>query len=434
MKYHKHARLLAVLMVAALAATSLTVIAATDDSSAGSATYVNDFSGLKNALKQGDQMIIVMGSITLKESLIISEGQRIDIRSNCTLTIPKGIELCNYGSIFVAGKIVNNGDILQPGDAVDQILIPNGSFEGKLELNIPDITVVPTGSNEFQFPYHTGINDDVVNITVKTYSADPGKYTYDVKLSEGKYTVSYDNGDNKYKCETHVAGHFTIKSDTPPDAIEYVTTFEELKQFLADNPTGGEAWVNGSFEITEAITIAKNQSVELMSGQTMTISSGTIYCEGAFCNQGTLITNDHFYQKQNRWAAYYEFGTTVGKVGLSYDDISTLYRGVDEYEIRCFPTYDIFHSIELKCTPYDKEGKSFTYTSNAEPGPGEYTIEIIDNTSSFDYFIHDAGKLNLDSGISMAESNDDDNTLLYIVVGIVTALAAIILVAYLVRH
>ena len=434
MKYHKYARLLAVLSVVALAATSLTVFAATDDSSAGSATYVNDFSDLKKALDDGDQMIIVMGSITLKESLVIREGQRIDIRSNCTLTIPKGLELCNYGSIFVAGKIANNGDILQPGDAVDQILIPGGSFEGKLELNLPEMTVVPTGDNEFRFQYLTGINDDVVNVTVKTYSASPGKYTYDTKLSEGKFTVSYDNGGNKYKCETHLAGAFTIKSDAVPDAIEYVTTFDELKQFLADNPTGGEAWVNGSFEITEAITIAKNQSVELMSGQTMTISSGTIYCEGAFCNQGTLITNDHFYQKQNRWAAYYEFGTTVGKVGLSYDDLSTLYSGAAEYEIRCFPTYDIFHSIKLKCTPYDKEGKSFTYTSNAEPGPGEYTIEIIDNTSSFDYFIHDAGKLNLDSGISMAKSDDEDNTVLYIVGGIVAALAAMILIAFLVKH
>ena len=433
MKYHKHARLLAVLMVAALAATSLTVIAATDDSSAGSATYVNDFSGLKNALKQGDQMIIVMGSITLKESLIISEGQRIDIRSNCTLTIPKGIELCNYGSIFVAGKIVNNGDILQPGDAVDQILIPDGSFEGKLELNIPEITVVPTGSNEFQFPYHTGINDDVVNITVKTYSASPGEYIYDTKLSDGKFTVSYDNGDNKYKCETHVAGHFTIKSTAPPDGFDTVTTFEELKEYLANHPTGF-VQVDGDIEVTEAINIAKGQMVELLSGRTMTITSGTVYNEGGFSNQGTLVTNGHFYQKQNRWAAFYEFGTTEGKVGLSYDDLSTLYRGVAEYEIRCFPTYDIFHSIELKCTPYDKEGKSFKYTDKAEPGPGEYTIEITNNTSSFDYFIHDAGNLNLDYGVSMTSSDDGDSTVLYIVGGLVAALAAMILIAFLVKH
>ena len=432
MKYHKHARLLAVLMVAALAATSLTVIAATDDSSAGSATYVNDFSGLKNALKQGDQMIIVMGSITLKESLVISEGQRIDIRSNCTLTIPKGIELCNYGSIFVAGKIVNNGDILQPGDAVDQILIPDGSFEGKLELNIPDITVVPTGSNEFQFPYHTGINDDVVNITVKTYSADPGEYTYDTKLSEGKYTVSYDNGSNKYKCETHLAGKFIIKSDAVPEGFDTVTTFEELKDYLANNPEGCVEVV-ADFDVTEAITIAKNQSVDLMPGCTMTITSGTIYNEGAFSNQGTLVTNGHFYQKQYRYAAFYNFGTVDGKVGLSYDDIDYLYLGIAEYDIRVFPTYDIYHPIVLKCTPYDKESSSFTYTDKAEPGEGEYTIKITNNTSSFDYFIHDAGKLNLDKEVSMVKS-DGDNTNVYIVVAIVAVVAAVILAGYMFKR
>lgn len=433
MKYQKCARLLAVLSVAALTVTSLTVFAVADDSSAGSATYVDNFSDLKDALNQGDQMIVVMGSITLKESVVIREGQRIDIRSGCTLTIPKGLELCNYGSIFVAGKIANNGDILQPGDAVDQIIITKGAFEGELELNIPEITVVPTGSNEFQFPYLTGINDDVVNITIRTYSADPGEYTYDVKLSEGKYTVSYDNGDNKYKCETHVAGHFTIKSAAVPDVIDYVSTFEELKDFLANNPAG-EAWVNGSFDVTEAITIAKDQSVDLLSGCTMTITSGTIYNEGAFCNQGTLVTNDHFYQKQYRYAAYYEFGTTVGKVGLSYDDIHYIYLGAAEYEIKCFPNYDIYHPIVLKCTPYDKEGKSFTYTEKAEPGKGEYTIEITDNSSSFDYFIHDAGKLNLDSGVSMTRPDDEDHTGLYVIVAIVAALAAIILVAFMVKR
>ena len=299
MNHHKYARLLAVLSVAALVATSLTVFAVTDDSSAESATYVNNFSDLKNALKNGDHTIVVMGSITLKESILVSEGQCIDIRSNCTLTIPKGVELCNYGSIFVAGKIVNNGDILLPGDSANQIMIPNGSLEGKLDLKLPDITVVPTGSNEFQFPYFTGVNGDCVNITVKTYSADPGQYTYGVDLSEGKYTVSYDNGDNKYKCETNTAGYFTIKSTAVPDGIATVSTFDQLKDYLANNPTG-EAWVDHSFEITEAITIAKGQSVDLLAGCTMTITSGTIYNEGAFCNQGTLVTNGHFYQKQNR--------------------------------------------------------------------------------------------------------------------------------------
>ena len=267
MKNHKNVRLLAVLSVAALTITSLTVFAVTDDSSAGSATYVNDFSGLKDALKNGDQMIIVTGSITLKESVVIREGQRIDIRSNCTLTIPKGLELCNYGNIFVAGKIANNGDILQPGGASDQIIISDGAFEGKLELNLPERTVAPTGSNEFQFTYPTGINDDVVNITVKTYSADPGQYTIDSKLSEGKYTVSYDNGDNKYKCETHVAGIFTIKSDAAPDGFGTVSTFEELKAYLANNPTG-LVQVDGDIEVTEAITIAKGQEVDLLSGHT----------------------------------------------------------------------------------------------------------------------------------------------------------------------
>ena len=100
----------------------------------------------------------------------------------------------------------------------------------------------------------------------------------------------------------------------------------------------------------------------------------------------------------------------------------------------CFPTYDIYHPIVLKCTPYDKEGTSFTYTDKSVPGEGEYTIEITDNTSSFDYFIHDAGKLNLGKGVGTTMSDDDDNTVLYIVVGIVAVLAVITLAAYLFRH
>ena len=433
MRYHKCARLLAVLSVAALAVASLTVFAVTDDSSADSAVYVDNFSDLKNALKEGNRLVIVTGSITLKESIIISEDQRIDIRSNCTLTIPKGLEVCNYGHIFVAGKIANNGDILQPGNMSNQIIVPDGSFGGKLELNLPEMNVLQNGSKEFQFPYPTGVNDDVVNITVKTYSSDPGQYTYDTKLSEGKFTVSYDDGDNKYQCQTHLAGSFTINSTSSPDGFDTVSTFEALKEYLANNPSG-YVQVDGSFDITEAITISKNQMVELLSDNTMTITSGTIYNEGAFCNHGTLVTNGNFYQKQYRYSAFYEFGTTVGKVGLSYDDIDYLYLGAAEYDIRCFPTYDIFHSIVLKCTPYDKEGHSFTYTDKAEPGEGEYTIEITDNTSTFDYFIHDAGKLVLDKEVSMAAPNDEDHTGVYIVVAIVAVIAAVILIAPLVKH
>ena len=432
MRYHKCARLLAVLSVAVLAAVSLSVFAVADDSSADDTVYVSNYSELDDALRKGTRLIVITDNITLKDSLVIREGQRIDIRNNCTLTIPKDRELCNYGHIFVAGKIANNGNILQPGDKSSQIVIPDGSLTGKLELDLPDITVVPTGSNEFQFPYLTGVNGDVVNITVKTYSADPGQYTYDTKLSEGKYTVSYDDGDNKYKCETHLAGKFTIKSATAPEGFDTVSTFEELKEYLANNPTGYVEVVD-SFEVTEAITIANGQSVDLMPGQTMTITSGTICNEGAFSNQGTLVTNGHFYQKQYRYAAYYEFGTTVGKVGLSYDDIDYLYLGIAEYDIRCFPNYDIYHSIVLKCTPYDKEGNSFTYTDKAEPGEGEYTIEITNNTSSFDYFIHDAGKLNLDKGVGMVKA-DEDHTNLYIAMAIVAVIAAVILVGSMAKH
>ena len=432
MKFYRYARLSAVLAVAALAAVSLSVIAVSDDSSADDTAYVSNFSDLKNALNQGTRLIIMTDSITLKDSIIIEEGQRIDIRNNCTLTIPKDREICNRGHIFVAGKLVNNGNILQSGDLSNQVIMPSGTFTGNLELDLSDMTVAPNGEKEFKISHPTGINDDVVNITVKTYSADPGEYTYDTKLSEGKYTVSYDNGSNKYKCETHLAGKFIIKSDAVPEGFDTVTTFEELKDYLANNPEGCVEVV-ADFDVTEAITIAKNQSVDLMPGCTMTITSGTIYNEGAFSNQGTLVTNGHFYQKQYRYAAFYNFGTVDGKVGLSYDDIDYLYLGIAEYDIRVFPTYDIYHPIVLKCTPYDKEGSSFTYTDKAEPGEGEYTIEITNNTSSFDYFIHDAGKLNLDKEVSMVKS-DGDNTNVYIVVAIVAAVAAVILAGYMFKR
>lgn len=64
---------------------------------------------------------------------------------------------------------------------------------------------------------------------------------------------------------------------------------------------------------------------------------------------------------------------------------------------------------------------------------GEYTIEITNNTSSFDYFIHDAGKLNLDKEVSMVKS-DGDNTNVYIVVVIVAAVAAVILAGYMFKR
>ena len=432
MNYHKCARLFAVLSVAALAAASLSIIAIADDSSADDPVYVDNFSDLKDALKRGEHLTIVTASITLKESLLILDGQRVIVRDKCTLTIPKDCEICNYGHLMIAGNIVNKGTILLDGDSPNQLIFDNGTLQGTLQLNLPEITVVPTGSNEFQFPYQTGVNEDVVNITVKTYSADPGQYTFDTKLSEGKFTTSYDNGDLKYSCETHMAGKFTIKSTAPPEGFDTVSTFEELKTYLANNPEGYVEVVD-SFEVTEAITIAKGQSVDLMPDCTMTITSGTIYNEGAFSNQGKLVTNGHFYQKQYRYAAYYEFGTTEGKVGLSYDDIDYMYLGADEYDIRVFPTYDIYHPIVLKCTPHDKEGTSFTYTDKAEPGEGEYTIEITNNTSSFDYFIHDAGKLNLDKELSVPPS-DKNPTNLYFVVAVVGIIAAVILVGCIFKH
>ena len=427
MKNNKCARLLAVLSVAAIAAVSLSVFATADDSFADDTAYVSNFSDLKDALKQGTKLVIVKDNITLKESIIIGEGQRVDIRDNCTLTIPKGHELCNYGSIFVAGKIANKGDILQPGDSVNQIIVPTGSIEGKLELNLPDITVVPNGTNEFRFPYLTGVNGDVVYVIVKTYSADPGKYTYDTTLSEGKYTVSYDNDDNKYGCETHFAGTFTIKSNASPDGFDTVSTFEELKDYLANHPTG-LVQVDSSFDVTEAITISQGQEVELLEGQTMTITSGEIYNQGAFSNDGTLVTNGHFYQKQERHVAFYNFGTVTGKVGLSYDSIDTLYRHVEVYDIRVFPTYDIYSPINLRCTPYDTEGTSYTYTSEDTPGVGEYTIEITNNTSSFDYFIHDAGKLNLETSFDTVEPDaEHDDKELIIIASVIIALSLVLI-------
>ena len=104
MKFYKYARLSAVLAVPALAAVSLSVIAVSDDSSADDTAYVSNFSELNNALNQGIRLIIMTDSITLKDSIIIEEGQRIDVRNNCTLTIPKDREICNRGHIFVAGK------------------------------------------------------------------------------------------------------------------------------------------------------------------------------------------------------------------------------------------------------------------------------------------------------------------------------------------
>ena len=392
----KRARMFTLFAVAALATVSFSAIALSDNDVAGDVTYVSNFSDLKSALDRGDKMITMTDDITLKDSIIIREGQRLIIQTKATLTIPENRELCNFGHIMVGGKITNKGVILQSGDKGDQIILPNGSLEGTLMLDLPEISLAQTGETEFTFPYLTGVNGDTVNITVNTSSAAPGEYTFDTTLSEGKYTTSYDNGDNKYSCKTHTGGKFTIVSNSPSEGAETADSLSVLIDFLNHWPQG-TVRVIASFDVDQPITIDKDQEVEIDAGVTMTITdTGSICNEGAFCNHGTLVTNGNFYQKQYRYSAFYNFGTVTGEVGLSYDDIGTLYRHVDMYDIRVFPTYDIYHPIVLNCTPYDTEGTSFTYTDKANPGQGEYKIEIVNDHSEFDYFIHDAGKLILD--------------------------------------
>ena len=425
----KCARILTVLVMAALVAVSFSAIMLSDDAAAEDPTYVNNFSDLESALKRGDKIVIMTDDITLKTTIIVQEGQRLIVHDRCTLTIPHNVMLAIFGHVTVGGSIENKGDILMMGSSPYQVILTNGTIEGSVMLELPDISMAQDGDKkEFTFPYPTGINDDTVDLTVKTYSAAPGKYKYDTTLSDGKYTTSYDNGGNKYKCSTHLGGTFTIVSSTPSEGFDTVSTFADLKEYLNTHPQG-LVQVDASFNVDEPLTIAKGQDVELLPGRTMTITdTGSINNEGAFCNHGTLVTNGNFYQKQYRFAAFYNFGTVNGAVGLSYDDIETLYRHVDMYDIRVFPTYDIYHSITLNCTPYDSEGTTFTYTDKANPGPGEYTIEIVKNTSDFDYFIHDAGKLVLDKYYleDVPESGTGDNGM---IIAAATAATAVLVVA-----
>ena len=105
-----------------------------------------------------------------------------------------------------------------------------------------------------------------------------------------------------------------------------------------------------------------------------------------------------------------------------------LYRHVEVYDIRVFPTYDIYSPINLRCTPYDTEGTSYTYTSEDTPGVGEYTIEITNNTSSFDYFIHDAGKLNLETSFDTVEPDaEHDDKELIIIASVIIALSLVLI-------
>ena len=382
--------------MAALVAVSFSAVAFSDDAAADDATYVNNFSDMKNAFDRGDKIVIMTDDITMKESLFIKAGQRLVIQSRCTLTIPENLEIFNFGHIMVGGKLTNKGTILQSGDMANQIILTGGSLEGTLMLDLPDISMAQTGEKEFTFPYLTGVNGDTVDITVKTYSAAPGTYTFDTTMSEGKYTTSYDNGDNKYSCKTHQGGKFTIAADTPSEGAETADSFSVLQDFLNHWPQG-TVKVIADIIVDQPIVIEKDQEVQIIDGVTVTIEGdGEINNKGVFSNFGTLVTNGNFYQKQYRFAAFYNFGTVTGDVGLSYDDIETLYRGVGMYDIKMFPNYDPYHPIVLNCTPYDKEGTSFTYADKANPGPGEYKIDIVNNYPSFNYFIHDAGKLILD--------------------------------------
>ena len=97
MRYHKCARLLAVLSVAALAVASLTVFAVTDDSSADSAVYVDNFSDLKNALKEGNRLVIVTdpmlatGGSSCDALTMLKERGCTNIRLMCLVGAPEGI-------------------------------------------------------------------------------------------------------------------------------------------------------------------------------------------------------------------------------------------------------------------------------------------------------------------------------------------------------
>jgi len=71
------------------------------------------------------------GNVTLAQNVTIPEGSLLRIRSGESLTIPSGVTLTNYGTIYKIGTINLYGNIIvnQPFEPPEMVFIPAGTFQ-----------------------------------------------------------------------------------------------------------------------------------------------------------------------------------------------------------------------------------------------------------------------------------------------------------------
>jgi len=74
---------------------------------------------------------VMYGNVTLAQDVTIPEGSLLRVRSGESLTIPNGVTLTNYGTIYKIGTINLYGNIIvnQPFEPPEMVYIPAGTFQ-----------------------------------------------------------------------------------------------------------------------------------------------------------------------------------------------------------------------------------------------------------------------------------------------------------------